>query len=220
MDNSTSRRGRPCLHRTYGEATTILAALALINRAYALIHEVFSRLPASAQSAGRNCLEVVMGADGIIGGQACDLNYSNGAHPKRDVLRIAKGKTGALFLLSIYLPALLGQPDVNELRALRALCLYWGLGYQVADDLNDVLANSVATGKTSGRDQMLNRPNLALAIGVPAARQQLTRLFVLSVRILKQLEGTDRWTYLVEFQRSHFEELVRQKGLLGARSAA
>jgi geranylgeranyl pyrophosphate synthase len=90
----------------------------------------------------------------------------------------------------------------------------------VADDLNDVLANSVATGKTSGRDQMLNRPNLALAIGVPAARQQLTRLFVLSVRILKQLEGTDRWTYLVEFQRSHFEELVRQKGLLGARSAA
>jgi geranylgeranyl pyrophosphate synthase len=130
------------------------------------------------------------------------------------------GKTGALFLLSIYLPALLGQPDVNERRALHALCLYWGLGYQVADDLNDVLANSVETGKTSGRDQMLDRPNLALAIGVPAARQQLTHLFMLSVRILKQLTETSRWNYLVEFQRSHFEELVRQKGLLGARSAA
>jgi geranylgeranyl pyrophosphate synthase len=220
MDNSISRRGRPCLHRTYGEATTILAALALINRAYALIHAAFSKLPTNAQAAGHNCLEAVMGADGIIGGQACDLSFESGAHPKREVLRIAKGKTGALFLLSIYLPALLGQPDANERRALRALCLYWGLGYQVADDLNDVLANSIDTGKTSGRDQMLNRPNLALAIGVPAARLQLAHLFVLSVRALKQLTGTDRWNYLGEFQRSHFEELVRQKGLLDARSAA
>ena len=220
MDNSIERRGQPCLHRTYGEATTILVALALINRAYALIHGVLCDLPAGIQVEARDCLEAAMGTTGIIGGQARDLGYATGVHSKREVLRIARKKTGALFLLSIYFPALLGQPNVNERRALRALCLYWGLGYQVIDDLNDVLSNPVETGKTSGRDQFLTRPNLALAIGIPDAHRQLARVFNLSIRALKQLEGKARWGYLAEFHHTYFEAAARRKGLFGARSAA
>ena len=36
MDNASERRGVPCVHLAFGEAGAILAALALINRAYAL----------------------------------------------------------------------------------------------------------------------------------------------------------------------------------------
>ena len=37
MDNAAERRGKPCLHVLFGEACATLAALALINRAYALV---------------------------------------------------------------------------------------------------------------------------------------------------------------------------------------
>src|SRR5882724_8177096 len=37
MDDATMRRGRPCPQLKHGDATVILASLALINRAYFLI---------------------------------------------------------------------------------------------------------------------------------------------------------------------------------------
>ena len=46
MDNAMERRGVPCVHFEFGEAAAILAALALINRAYALSwRAVSSALP-------------------------------------------------------------------------------------------------------------------------------------------------------------------------------
>ena len=44
MDNAVERRGAPCVHVEFGEATAILTALALINRAYALIWQCRRRL--------------------------------------------------------------------------------------------------------------------------------------------------------------------------------
>jgi len=220
MDNSTTRRDRPCLHQTHGVAATILTALALINRAYALTNDVFSRLPHVVQMEARGCLEIVLGASGILDGQSRDLSYGANPQSEREVLRIAAKKTGALFALAVYLPALLGRPSNAERRAVRALCVYWGLIYQVIDDLNDVLTTSRDTGKSSGRDQLLNRPNLALAIGVPAAKLRLNRLVSLANHTTQRLSQNNRWNYLVEFHHTCFSEPVRQNALLGARSAA
>jgi geranylgeranyl diphosphate synthase type II len=220
MDNSTTRRGRPCLHQTHGNASTILTALALINRAYALAHDVLSQLPPLVQTAARECLETVLGAGGILEGQSRDLSYSASPHSEREVLRVAVKKTGALFLLSVYLPAILGKPSKSEQRSVRALCVYWGLMYQVLDDLNDVLSTSHDTGKSSGRDQMLNRPNLAIAIGVPAARRRLLRLLELADCTIQRLSLNSRLSYLSEFHHNYFSEPIRQNALLEARSAA
>jgi geranylgeranyl pyrophosphate synthase len=220
MDNSMTRRGHPCLHQTHGEATTILTALALINRAYALAHDTLSHFSPIAQKAARGCLEKVLGAGGILEGQSRDLSYSAGPRSEREVLRVAVKKTGSLFLLSVYLPTMLGPANESEQRAVRALCVYWGLIYQVIDDLNDVLSASSDTGKSSGRDELLNRPNLAIAIGVPAARRRLIRLFELANRTIQKLSRDNRWSYLTEFHHTYFLEPVRQKALLDTRSAA
>ena len=37
MDDANLRRGRPTVHRAFGEDVALLAALALLNRAYALV---------------------------------------------------------------------------------------------------------------------------------------------------------------------------------------
>src|SRR6185295_11463989 len=57
MDDAALRRGRPTVHRAFGEAVALLAALALLNRAYALVAE--GELGAMAADAKRNELELI-----------------------------------------------------------------------------------------------------------------------------------------------------------------
>jgi geranylgeranyl pyrophosphate synthase len=176
MDDASLRRGQPCVHRQHGEATAILASLALINRAYSLIGDALAGQPRPVRAAATACLDRCLGT----------------------VSRIAAAKTGALFELTLVLPATLARPSRAELRDLRALCVYWGQLFQITDDLRDVLSPSYAAGKTTGRDRQLTRPNLALALGVPLARRRAARLTRLAGGVLARLTapGGGRWDYL------------------------
>lgn len=205
MDDAQMRRGEPCAHRVHGEASTILASLALINRAYALAGMAFVDQPGFVRVQAQACLDACLGAAGLVGGQARDLRFAEGERSVREIGRIALAKTGALFWLAIVLPSLPGDPSPAERRALRALCVYWGLAFQALDDLRDVLGSTVDTGKTTGRDRALQRPNLALALGVPATRARLSRLAALAECALAPLRRSgDRWAHLAEFQDGFF----------------
>jgi geranylgeranyl pyrophosphate synthase len=74
----------------------------------------------------------------------------------------------------------------NAVERRGGLC-FWGLSYQIVDDLKDVLQGTAETGKTVSRDRSLDRPNIALAIGVPAAMQRLKRLIDLGDKALGRL---------------------------------
>jgi len=195
MDDAQSRRGQPCVHRVQGEAAAILAALTLINRGYALTDEALAAAPARVRRAARGWVDRCLGLAGLVGGQARDLAFDARTATARDVARIAAAKTGALFALSVFLPAELGRPAPAERRALRALCVYWGQLYQLEDDVSDALAAEAVAGKTTGRDRALGRPNLVHALGLPAAQLRQRRLAALLRRTLVRLEelGGDRW---------------------------
>ncbi len=208
MDNAVARRGHLCVHRVHGEATAIMAALALINRAYALVGFAFATQPGAVRLQAQACVDACLGTAGLVGGQARDLRFSASARTAREVSRVAIEKTGAMFWLALLLPALLTAPTGAERRALEALCVYWGLAYQAADDLQDLLASAEETGKTGGRDRLLGRPNLAAAIGVPATRGRIDRLLGQAARTIDKLvEVREAWSYLEEFQR-HFSGIL------------
>ena len=198
MDDAAVRRGLPCVHRTFGEAAAILAALTLINRGYALAHAALARQPLRVRTTANECISRALGLDGLAGGQAWDLTFARTTRTARLASRIAHQKTSALFSLAIGLPAALARPSEAESRHLHALAVYWGQQFQIADDLSDVLATAIDSGKTTGRDRALTRPNLALALGVPAARARLARLERQAERALDALcAGSDgRWDYL------------------------
>lgn len=212
MDDAQTRRGLPCPHRVHGEASTILAALALINRAYALAGFALATRPGFVRLQAHACLDACLGTAGLVGGQAADLRFAESDRSARTVARIAAAKTGALFWLAVYLPALVSGPGARERRALKALCVYWGLAFQAIDDLGDVLATSMEAGKTTGRDRDLARPNLALAAGVGTTRRRIARLTRLAGQELAFLavEKPGRYDYLHAFQ----------EGYLAARGAA
>ena len=187
MDNALERRGAPCVHVAFGEAGAILAALALINRAYALSWRAVSGCSPDRQSRALTYVEQRLGVEGLLGGQSLDLRYASLPHDQETTRQIACGKTVSLIRLALVLPAILGGASAYELQVLERLAMYWGLSYQILDDLKDVLQSPAETGKTVARDGLLDRPNTAIALGIPAAVERLNRLLRLGDKTFNHL---------------------------------
>jgi geranylgeranyl pyrophosphate synthase len=189
MDDAAERRGEPCVHRTHGEAAAMLAALGLVNRAYALLWRGMAESPAGRQSQAGAYVEECLGVGGLLNGQSEDLHYGQLAANRRSPQKVAAGKTVSLIRLSLVLPALLGGAAPGELRLMERLAMFWGLSYQILDDLKDVCQGAAQTGKTPARDLPLSRPNLVLAIGARESLARLERMMRLGDRAQARLQG-------------------------------
>ncbi|MBW4026724.1 polyprenyl synthetase family protein [Acidipila rosea] len=187
MDNASHRRGAPCVHHLFGEGAAILAALALINRAYALLWKAVAGFPVGLQSACLDYVEQNLGVAGLLNGQSQDINYSKLTADSRVPQQIALGKTVSLIRLALVLPAMLGGAPPKEIHLLKRLAVSWGLSYQIVDDLKDILHTAEQGGKTTARDADLDRPNLALTIGIHESFRKVDRLMRISDRIISKL---------------------------------
>ncbi len=197
MDDARTRRGAPCLHVAHGESVAMLAALALINRAYAMIWQGVRRAPAERRALAGDWVDARLGTHGVIGGQAHDLRGWRGEQSAADVSEVAARKTGDLLRLTLVLPALCGRGSEREIQLLDRIGMLRGLAYQAADDLKDVLCPDEETGKTSGRDQEMGRPNLILAEGFQATLMRFKRLRAVGDRMQAALPGeSNRWDML------------------------
>lgn len=187
MDDALLRRGAACVHRTYSEGAAILAALALINRAYGLLWKALADSPSDTRTRAMAYVEKHLGLAGLLNGQSLDLHHRQAGRDPRMYQQIATGKTVSLIRLALVVPAIAGGANHYEQCLLDRLALAWGLCYQMLDDLKDVLHTNSEAGKTSARDEELHRPNLALAIGVEACFRRAHRLIRISDRILARL---------------------------------
>ncbi len=210
MDDAAQRRGAPCAHVVYGDAGAILTALALINRAYALSWRSLTACPAELQQRSLEYLEQRLGVEGLLNGQSLDLHYATLPHDRETTERIACGKTVSLIRLSLVLPAIAGGANAREIQLLERVAMCWGLSYQIVDDLKDVLQGDAETGKTGARDLLLDRPNIAFAIGIPGAMQRLTHLIRLGDKSLARVLATrPSLSFLAKLRSDLEEELVR-----------
>jgi geranylgeranyl pyrophosphate synthase len=210
MDNALERRGVPCAHLVFGEASAILAALSLINRAYALTWRALAASRMDRQPRAMAYVEQCLGVDGLLNGQSLDLHYHLLPHTARTTESIARGKTVSLIRLTLVLPAMLGDASARELQLLERLSAYWGLAYQVLDDLKDVLQDAAESGKTPARDLTLDRPNSAAVLGVPVALHRAGRLIRAGERTLRHLLQARPALDFLESLRGRLEgELLR-----------
>lgn len=166
MDDAALRRGRPTVHRQFGEAVALLAALGLLNRAYALVAASAQRLALARYTSEDlvHHLAAAIGSHGLIGGQALDLLSSPEERPAgsraasetaQDLDRleyIHSHKTGALFMAAAELGAMAADARRRDLEAVSRYAKNLGLAFQISDDLLDVLATPEETGKDAGQD--------------------------------------------------------------------
>lgn len=197
MDDARMRRGATCVHVTHGEGAAQLAALALINRGYAMVWQGISRTDARRREMAGQWVDERLGPRGVIGGQALDLGGRDGGHSAAEVSEVAARKTGELLRLTLVLPAIIGRGTAREIQLLDRLALLRGLAYQASDDLKDVLAHEENHGKTGGRDDQLGRPSMVAAAGIPATARRFRRLQATGDRVAATLPGPpDRWGML------------------------
>jgi len=185
MDDAEERRGAPCVHRAHGEHQAILSALALINRAYVLLLKTIATSSLDTRLEAIDYVDQCLGVEGLLNGQSLDLSYAKLPHTPETTQRIAKGKTVSLIRLTLVLPAILGNASQREIQLLERISLFWGLAYQMVDDLKDILQSAEQTGKTGARDALLDRPNIAMVLGVPETQKRLQRMIAIGDHTLK-----------------------------------
>jgi len=170
MDDAELRRGRPTVHRQFGEAVAILAAFALLARAQALLAEALAAVglaPTYRDEMLRRCAEVI---DHLCRGQALDLELAGGPADLGRLESIHTLKTGALFEFAAELGAVTSGLTGATLETLLAFARNLGLAFQVGDDLLDASGSPAEVGKTLHRDATLGRTTFVSVFGVDGAR--------------------------------------------------
>jgi geranylgeranyl diphosphate synthase type II len=152
MDDDDYRRGKLTNHKVYGAGMATLAGDALLTLAF----EVMLRQQGvSADTLVRVVREIstAAGPDGMVGGQALDMESEDKQISMETMKNIHLGKTGALFRAAIRSGAILGGASEEELAALTVYADNFGLAFQITDDILDVIGDESVIGKPVGSDE-------------------------------------------------------------------
>ncbi|MGC8121592.1 (2E,6E)-farnesyl diphosphate synthase [Marinobacter sp. VGCF2001] len=176
MDDDDLRRGRPTAHIAFDEASAILAGDALQTLAFALLSEA-PTLSDRQRVAMVAELARSSGHQGMVGGQAIDLESVGQLLDVEQLETMHRHKTGALIVASVRLGALTAEKVTeHQLTSLTRYASALGLAFQVQDDLLDIEGDTQVIGKRQGSDAAKAKPTYPALLGVDGARQHLARL--------------------------------------------
>jgi geranylgeranyl diphosphate synthase type I len=148
-DCSRMRRGKPCMHVKYGVPLAINAGDGLFMMVW---QEALCIAGPRREDAQRRLLSTFTA---VLEGQARELGwYWKGKWDveEEDYLQMVRGKTGALIAVSCEVGALLGGADEKACAALSRFGMGIGIGFQVIDDVLNVIGDEKKYRKEIGGD--------------------------------------------------------------------
>ena len=166
MDDAVMRRQRPTTHMAFGQATAILAAIALLSQAFGILATLTGVEDATKTQLAAE-LSSAVGWTGLVAGQELDVNERSSIVAVDGIEQLNWLKTGVLFVAAARMGAMLrGLPD-DEVEAVGRFASHLGLAFQTADDLLDRTATAGEAGKDVGKDD--NKTTLVTLFGEQAA---------------------------------------------------
>jgi farnesyl diphosphate synthase len=178
MDDDDLRRGRPTVHKVYGDATAVLVGDGLQSAAFAWL--LAGREPRAAELAGL----LAAGATRMVEGQAIDMAAPGRRLEEPEVLDLMARKTGALLAAAVAGGALAG---CGEVRGMDRVGQKLGLAFQIADDLLDLTGDAATLGKRAGKDVAAGKATLPALVGPAEARRRADALCAEAVELLGRL---------------------------------
>jgi geranylgeranyl diphosphate synthase, type II len=187
MDDARQRRGRATTHLEFGEPVALLAAFALLNRAFELVAESAQRLRLRRYTPEdlSHHLATAIGTGGLIGGQALDLESRADEVDLERLEFIHSHKTGALFIAAAELGAMAVDARRSELELVTRYAKNLGLAFQITDDLLDVVGRPEEIGKDTGQDA--GKVTFVSLLGVGGAQSLAAELLAFAVDSLTPL---------------------------------
>jgi geranylgeranyl diphosphate synthase, type II len=182
FDNAETRRGRPAIHKAYGEPVALLAGDALIVLAFETITRACMMTPHLIAPVLTTVSRALGTPNGIIAGQAWE------SEPEIDLRTYHRTKTGALFMAATAVGAISCEADPQPWYGFGDAL---GIAYQIADDLHDYASSKADMGKPVGQDAAHGRPNACAQSGVEATLELLKRQVAITVDAVPDCKGAD-----------------------------
>ncbi len=170
MDNDDYRRGKLTNHKVYGAGMATLAGDALLTLSFEVMLRQQGVSDAVRLAVVREMSQAA-GRDGMVGGQAIDLESEGQAIPLERLRQMHLGKTGALFRAAVRSGALLAGAEAEQLAALTKYAEAFGLAFQITDDILDVTGDESAIGKPVGSDERNHKSTYVTLLSLERAQR-------------------------------------------------
>jgi len=172
MDDADLRRGKPTVHKAFGQAEAVLAGDSL----HALAFEILAD-PSTHDDPWVRCdlvleLARAAGPGGMAGGQMMDLVAEGQPLDLPAITRLQQLKTGALIEYAIEAACIMAKLPTEARTPYRGYARNIGLAFQIADDLIDHSGDEAAAGKPTGKDANAGKATFVSLLGEERARQQ------------------------------------------------
>lgn len=193
MDDDDLRRGKPTVHKAFGESTAVLVGDALLAMSFGLMAQ-------AAQVEGvcpKDVLALiedfskVSSMHGLVNGQYADIVYEDKESTPEAVEYIHRYKTAAMFRFAMRAGAQLAGASDKTVSAFTVAGEQLGLAFQIVDDILDIEANSDTLGKTVGKDQAQNKTTYPAVFGIEASRHKAIELVEQSLAKLALLPDVE-----------------------------
>ncbi|MCY4336162.1 MAG: polyprenyl synthetase family protein [Litoreibacter sp.] len=164
FDDADTRRGKPAVHRAFGEPLAVLTGDSLIIMAF----EVLARAAQHDPLRAVELIKVLANRTGMPNGICAGQGWES--EDEIDLSAYHRAKTGALFIAATQMGAIAAGQDAEQWEELGARI---GEAFQVADDLRDALYDEETLGKPVGQDDLHGRPNAVIELGLDGAIQRM-----------------------------------------------
>jgi geranylgeranyl diphosphate synthase type II len=163
MDDDDLRRGKPTLHKLFGEGVAVLAGDALSALAFELLASFGPEVLTTFTQA--------LGPKGMLGGQVADLKSEGKKVSLLEVEEIHKMKTAALIAASLKIGALVAGAPEKKVEGFFRFGQKLGLAFQIVDDVLEATGNDEALGKVTGGDRRKEKATYPSVAGIEKSKE-------------------------------------------------
>ena len=181
MDDDDLRRGKPTLHKKYSESTAVLAGDAMQSLAIQIILED-KNISNEIKVMITKFLMKTIGHEGMILGQALDIEFEELEVSKDQIIQMNHLKTGLLIEFCILAPVLIANKRNEHWKNIASSV---GIAFQLIDDLLDLEESVESLGKATNKDLSKNKKSAPLVIGIPDTLEEINKYEV------KTMESVD-----------------------------
>ncbi len=172
MDDDDLRRGKPTVHRAFGEATAVLAGDCFHDLAFEIIADPATHEDPFVRAELVLEMARASGPQGMAGGQMLDLVAEGQALDIGSITRLQQLKTGALIEFAVEAACIMGRLPPDARTPYRGYARDVGLAFQIADDLLDFAGDEAAAGKRLRKDLAAGKATFVSVFGAERAKQQ------------------------------------------------
>lgn len=184
IDNDNLRRGQPTCHTKFDEATAILAGDYLYG--YALENLSKAKLPPELKVNLIN--DLAAGMRGVINGEMLDILGEGQNYDQKMLQQTFALKTASLFQTAFIMASRLANDDSPKtLHLANSLGAYFGLAFQIQDDILGVIGQQDKLGKSVGLDAAADKSTWVKLHGLPTAQIDCQHFYSLARQELKKL---------------------------------